>query len=418
MLNMGRVVEVPVGCGGPEACAAVGLLVERHDSLRMTYRLDGEEQPFQRMAGEGELTLEVVEAGERDPGVVSDEVVNRLTASPYRSDELPLRAALVCRAGVPSRLVLSVFHMAADNHGMRILTDDLERILAAGGDKAKIVALSEAGITQLSERIRFETGPEGEKASRRALRYWERELEKFPADMLPLPAGEPERPRIREIFMASPAVSVASRMLAEHHRVTSWSILLASLATLHCRRVGIDRFGFLLFSHNRFGGRFGQVSGTVTQSAPVCVEVGDSELPDVARRAWRSAMFASTFGQWDPYGLARLLDETATGERRTVDLSCSINLQEVGERPSAESISMDATRLDRMREQTRFGVVRSLEHETMRLYLTIREKSDRTELLLRTDTRHLSSADARAFLAELEEGLVTAVREIKTASTP
>ncbi|OZM73588.1 hypothetical protein CFN78_08630 [Amycolatopsis antarctica] len=170
--------------------AALAVLVERHDALRMRFEpVDGhwrQENPGEAAGRWAFDTYDLsgLPAVDRDRTV--DELVRRAQAGLRLTDGPLLRAVLIECAGRPPRLFLTVHHLVVDGVSWRILLADLEQAYAclAAGEPIALPART-SSFRDWSRRMREHAvggGFDGE------LDYW---LEVAGADRTRLPVRGP-----------------------------------------------------------------------------------------------------------------------------------------------------------------------------------------------------------------------------------
>ncbi|WP_432988617.1 condensation domain-containing protein [Dactylosporangium sp. CA-233914] len=121
-LNLLVHAPVPAGRGLVAVSEAVRLLVERHDALRTVFfERDGE--PVQKVLGSGEIPLHLHELPDDvSLGEAVTEIGERLRKPWFDiGRDLPLRAAVLLRDGVPQLVLLAASHMAVDGWSFGIV---------------------------------------------------------------------------------------------------------------------------------------------------------------------------------------------------------------------------------------------------------------------------------------------------------
>ena len=115
-------LSLPTGTTLADITAALEVLLARHESLRTWYPPG--DPPCQRVAGSGELLVDVYEASDEptDPAVLTAGLVRLLRASEFDvTAELPVRVAVACWQGVPAAAVILYSHMAVDFTSMALI---------------------------------------------------------------------------------------------------------------------------------------------------------------------------------------------------------------------------------------------------------------------------------------------------------
>src|SRR5689334_7600087 len=103
LMNVGRQLVVPARCRlePPAVAAALGQLIERHESLRTLIRPGTPEaEPEQILVRTGQLGVEVLHCEPADAAALAVEAEKRLFATRFDyASEFPVRAALVVADG-------------------------------------------------------------------------------------------------------------------------------------------------------------------------------------------------------------------------------------------------------------------------------------------------------------------------------
>ena len=414
-LNVERVIEAPPGCDLDDVVGAIGQLLERHEALRTRFWLDADNTPRQAVTVSGEIPVEVYDTATAQVDETVDEVVERLTAMPFTIPELPVRAAVVTCGGTPRRLVLSKLHLAADSRSSKILAGDLVQYIRARS--LSDPKQPDGRLIHPIERVAYENSPAGELVSRNSLRRWREQVTRFPKHALPTGSSVSRGSVCEEIAMESSAFFWASRVLAARHGVTPWAVPLGLTAMLLSRMTGNSTCGMLLFCHNRIDDDSNRVSGTMVQDSPVTVPTAGYDLRAILRTAWKSAVFATRNGQYDPDRLPDLVRTISEDTGIPPDLSCSVNLNF----PSADQRDplacdseavTEAAAIRRLTEETRIVSRGSFAREQMRFFLSaFEDPSARTVVQLRADSSVLPKKHIEAFLRDLEWLAVEAVRD-------
>ncbi|MEU9784747.1 condensation domain-containing protein [Streptomyces phaeochromogenes] len=403
-LNVPVIVQVPSGCDLADVLVALPILLERHESLRTRFTVDESGTPRQVVARAGELDVQLREVGDETDDKCAQRLAEEMSAVPFTVPELSVRGGVVTSAGVPAFVVLVAFHMAVDGWSVRNLSEDLAAILQASFRGLPYPPASAIG--QPIDRLAYELGTEGKEASNEAARHWERTVAHFPTRMLPRSTSAPETPRFQERCLHSAALTVASRMLAARHRVTPGTVVLAFASELLARRSGNTGCGVLMFSHNRFDDSTANLSGIMTQSVPMYLQVEGLSLPERLKQTQRAGLVASASGQYDPEHVHVALRNLARRTGLQPDLSCGVNLTLPEDREDAAGAAPDprsaAKEVRRLLPSTRVTTQKAPDWDDMRFYLSARAEPDGMSVSLRADTFVLSSAEAVHLLRQLE----------------
>ncbi|MEU9330917.1 condensation domain-containing protein [Streptomyces canus] len=404
-MNMGRVIPVPPGLSSHAVLDAVAMLMSRHTTLRTRFHIDDHGVPRQAVVGCGELLVEAYGAAREECSDVARAVLDRACAAPFTAPEFSARVALVMDGREPAMLVLCVFHMATDAWGMRIIVDDLRAVmeaLVAGDDRPP-----PDRPAQLLERLDFEQSPQGARRSAQAIDYWEQQIPLFPRRACPPPIHRPDVLPFRDLHMESAALSVACRALAQTLRVGVGAVFIGLAAVLLSAEAGNPGSGFLVFSHNRHGRKWSDLSGPLIQNFPLHVNVAGRAFPDIVRDIDGTSVLGSFRGQYDPDELGPVLAKSADIRGFAPDLSCAVNAKlgrDPGPRgPDLRTAPAVASR-DVMSLLAGSRVIEGagVHREDMNFYLSVDCRPSRTEVLLRANTAMFQVARMRSFLTDLE----------------
>ncbi|MEV6767679.1 non-ribosomal peptide synthase/polyketide synthase [Nocardia sp. NPDC051030] len=241
--NIPLVIHLDGELDAPAMRAALGDLVERHETLRTVYPdgPDGPEQVILPAAGHAlVLEVEAIEASALDA---------RLLAAATRAFDLtvetPLRAALFTLTATEHVLTLVLHHISADGYSLGPLATDLMTAYTArSGGRApgwEPLPVQYADYTVWQEEVLgSDTDPESE--SRRQLDYWRTRLAGLP-EQLELPADRP-RPAVSSQRGGTHRVTIDSHLhsglaeLASKQDTTLFSAVHAALAVLLARLSG------------------------------------------------------------------------------------------------------------------------------------------------------------------------------------
>jgi hypothetical protein len=271
----------------------IGVLLERHESLRTTYRFDP--VVTQRVAGTGALAVEAVEA-EQDPLDTAVRTANRLRAEPFDFTAAPpLRVAIVTRGGRALRLVWVVSHAAMDAAACEILLREWAALTAGR-------PLPPAGPQPL-DVVELERQPAVRRLTEAAPGYWRSQLAHVPQAMFPLPAattvadpGWHPGLRIRSRAAMGQLAGIGARTGA-----SSSMILLAAVNALVCRHTGHTACVTTSLAGNRVLRRLRDCFSSLSQDALVSVPVPENGTFDELVHRVRAAALPGYRAAWfDP----------------------------------------------------------------------------------------------------------------------
>ncbi|AOS63787.1 non-ribosomal peptide synthetase [Actinoalloteichus hymeniacidonis] len=217
--------------------AAVGDVVSRHESLRLSVR-DTETGPVQEITAVGTVPVPVVEPGS---DAELQELIRELLGTSIPLDSPPPLLARVARMG-PERHVLIVVlhHLVADARSTGVFLADLyacyaERIGGAPADLAPIDGL-------FARHVQTENAWLSTPDAHAQRQYWVDTLRGAP-DVLELPTDRPRGADRafrggRRSFSLPPGTGTALRLLAAEEGTTPFAVLLAAFTAFLCRVSG------------------------------------------------------------------------------------------------------------------------------------------------------------------------------------
>ncbi|WP_067460473.1 condensation domain-containing protein [Actinomadura macra] len=394
MINGG---PLPPGTTVEAVLAALGRLIERHESLRTRYRLDPSGDPVQEVVQAGEAEFEVV-------AIAPDASAAEITGSwwpyldqPYDlADGLPFRARIGTVEGEPVSILFGMSHLSSDFLGASVLYGELAGML--DGQEPTGPALQPVDLAEL------EGSDQGRRVLERAMGHWRDELSKAPSTMFHTPGGAPEEPRYWRGGIRS---QVAARMLvkaAERTGIGTSYILLAAMAVLVGRLTGRDRCSVRAVASNRGRPEFRRAVGNLSQETPLVVDLGADTFQEVLEGARVASLNAVRHGRYDPRRVAAIVDAHA------VELDvCFNDLWTPARGPvGPEEVPPALTSFEWEEKVDRASVSFFLEA------FTVPDDPAAIRLSLFADTAHLPPDGIRAYLDTLERLLtVLAERDVR-----
>ncbi|MFI0454600.1 condensation domain-containing protein [Actinomadura sp. 6N118] len=394
MINGG---PLPPSSTVEQVLAALGRLVERHESLRTRYRVGPDGTPVQEVVPAGEAEFEVVAI---EPGASAAEITGSwwpYLDQPYDlSDGLPFRARIGTVEGVPVSILYGMSHLSSDFLGASVLYGELVELL--GGDEPAGPPLHPIDLAEL------EGSDAGRRVLERALGHWHSELSKAPARMFDGAGNAPADPRYWRGGLRS---QVAARMLekaAERTGVGTSYILLAAMAVLVGRLTGKDRCSVRTVASNRGRPEFRRAVGNLSQETPLVVDLRADTFQGVLEAARVASLRAARNGRYDPRRIDSILAE------HEVDLDVCFNdlwtptRNETGPQEQEPAPSS-------------FEWEEKVDRATCSFFLeafSVPDDPAAVRLSLFADTAHLPSFGIRIYLDRLERLLTTlAERDVR-----
>jgi hypothetical protein len=407
-LPVGGTVRLPAGTTVEDMVDELRWHLTRHHSMRTRLRIEPDGAVRQVVADAGEVTLEVVDAGDADPAAVAAEVEQRYrdAAFDYERD-WPVRAAVICRDGVPTHLVEILCHLVTDAFGGAALLNDL-----ANRDPATGEARRPPPPMQPLDQLRWQRSPAGQRQSANALRYWERLLREISPRRF-RGSADPRRPRYWEAEFDSPAMLLAVSAIARRTGADSSIVLFAAFAASVVRITGINPAVIQAVVSNRFWPDMADVVSPINQTTLRRVDVADATLDDVVGRVRQSTLAALKAGYYDPRRLDELVARIAAERGDDLDIACYFNDRRVtpaadpGAGPTAEALRA-------ARQRTTFRWARQRDEPFERLFLHVEPATASIRLTVCADTHFVSPADMRACVLGMEALTIDAALDPET----
>jgi hypothetical protein len=322
-----RLMEVNVpalwdvgGLDAPAIERALHALTRRHESLRTTFHIDAEGRPFQRVHPEVPVRLDRLDL----PSVAAEEgaqVLRELYARPFPVVGDPgWHGTLVCSAGSPRYLAVSMSHMVVDVWAIRELEAQL-RESATGREAAGHRGPGPAP----RELAALQHGDAWSGHRRGAEKYWRKLLAGGPLSNLPSPSSS--TPSMSTPPGAGPAFRADERRVqatlrshrlaglvaeaAAVHRVSPQSVLTALTGAALSGVLSRSRIMLSLMCANRFDPLWQTVISTMNQLVPlVCAVDPDAGLSHFLKRTHLNSLLAYRHGSYDVDAAARLAADT------------------------------------------------------------------------------------------------------------
>jgi hypothetical protein len=397
-LPMGGVRALPPGQTVADVAAGLSFIISRHQSLRTRLSLRPGGEPLQVVHASGEITLDVVAAGDGDdPAELAAAVAAGYKARQFDLEhEWPVRMAVITQHGVATHLAEMICHIAVDAFGLAALREDFDHRDERTGPVTAMQPMDQAARQQ---------GPSGRRAHEASMRYFERLTTGVPCRQF-APSADPRTPRFWQLTLDSPAGYRAARVIAARSGLAMSPVLLAAFATALAALTSGDRVALHIVVSNRFRpGLAGSVS-PVMQTCLCVIEVAGLSFEEVARRAWQASLGAYKHAYYDPAGKLAVW-ERLEAEHGDLDWSAVFNDRRVLSRdvdPVADEAADEALVL--ANTTLTWGERSDIPDE--KVFLSICDAADSLCCELRADTHFVSPADMEALLSRIERTLVDA----------
>lgn len=395
----------------PVVLDALRTLIERHESLRTTFTA-GADGPVQQVNRVGELTVELVDAGEDRALTVAERLAATLSETVFEhGTDLPLRCAVVLKNDRPMALACTFSHLAVDYQALALLSAEW-RSLLRGEDLPP-------ADWQPMDQAELELEPSFQARSERSIRYWRSVLEDVPLDVFDHPPGTPETPRFIEVGMVSVAAAVAAERLAERWTISTTSILLAACATVLATVSGRPRAVMQLVHSNRRDPRTRAMVGTVGQDGLFVLDLPDTDFAATCQEAHRSALTAYRNAHYDPFAMTAMREEIGRLRGREPDLDAFLNDRRGGTTWPGLPKPLAGEDVTPLAARTRTHVKNAWPGVRFKAFFTIGTAPDTAELSLIIDTAYLPRSTAEAMLLAVERLLLRSLTEdVPMAAVP
>ena len=399
-LSMGGARALPPGQTVADVAAGLSFIMSRHQALRTMLRFGPGGQAQQVVHASGEITLEVVDAGERGPGEVAAAVAAGYKARKFDYEhEWPLRMAVITHHGTATHIVQVICHIALDAFGLAALYDDFDHRDERTGP---VTAM------QPMEQASRQRGPSGRRAHEASMRYLERVAASIPDRQLK-ESGDPREPRFWQVTLDSPAGFRAAGMLAARLGLGTSPVLLAAFAVAITSVSVSQRVAMHLTVNNRFRPGFAGSVSPVMQSAIVVIET-DGPFEEVVRRAWQSGLRAYKHAYYDPAAANEVWKRLVAERGVEPDWSVVFNDRRVLDREVADAVpaadGAPSLRDELTRSTLTWGDRNDVPQQKVFLYVT--DAPDTLCCELWADTHFVTPADMEKLLRRMETVIVNA----------
>jgi hypothetical protein len=399
-LPMGGARGLPPGQTVADVAAGLSFIMSRHQALRTRLRLGPDGQTEQVVHAAGEITLEVADAGDSDPGEVAAAIAAEYKARMFDYEhEWPLRMAVITQHGNATHITQVVCHIVLDAFGLAALYDDFDHRDERTGP---VTAM------QPMEQASRQRGPSGRRAHEASMRYFERLAGTAP-ELQFKESADLRQPRFWQVTLDSPAGHRAVVMLAARLGLSTSPVLLAAFAIALSSVSASRRVTVHLVVSNRFRPGFANSVSPVMQT---CLGVIDTDGPfeEVVKRAWQSALGAYKHAYYDPAGKNELADRLTAERGVELDWSVIFNDRRVLSRESANSApaadGAPSLRDELTRSTLTWGDRNDVPQQIV--FLSICDVPDTLCCEVWADTNFVSPTDIEGLLRRMETVIVSA----------
>jgi hypothetical protein len=407
-LPVGGCLPLPAGTTVDDMVEELRWHLKRHPSMRTRLRFGPDGEVRQVVSASGEVPLEIVDAAGDDPAVVAARVDRRYRDTPFDYErDWPVRAAVVCRDGVPTHIVEVLCHLVTDAFGGAALIDDL-----ANRDPVTGEARRPPPMMSPLEQVRWQRSPSGQRQNTFALRYWERLLREIEPRRF-RGSSDRRQPRHWEAEFDSPAMHLAVRWIARRANTGTAMVLFAAFAASLARLTGINPVVVQMVVNNRFWPGLSDVVSPINQTTLCRVDVADATFDEAVARARRAGMAASKYAYYDPHSLDALVARISAERGDDVDIACFFNDRRVA-RDEVIDEAPSAAALRAAQQRSSFRWARQQDEPFERLFLHVENVPDVVRLTICADTHYVSPADMQACVRGMETLTIAAALDPTT----
>ena len=389
--------DLPPDASAAAVAAALDALVDRHESLRTTFHLPPDGAAYQVVHAPRPVPLERVPGG---PDAEADTIARLKEIGFDLAEEGLVRAALVLDGSAPVALYVATHHITVDGWSWGVLRRELDALVR--GEPLPPVPW------QPLDQAEYERSARGQQANEAALRYWERQIAIMPDRVLVGAGGEPGQ---HLVVLDSPALSAAIAYLGRRYQVVDSTLLIAALAGVLGHVTGREQSIVMTMSSNRLSPRTRDLVACLAQYTVVNLDLrGDPTFTELVRRAGAAMMTAYRYGQYDFQEMKAR--ERAIAEQRGLAFSqpAGLNLRRYTDQPPERGEPGPPPALSRADTTVR---VQPIGGSCARgvVLLSVRPRSDQTELELLCDGAALPAEDLTRLVQAVETLLVDAVAD-------
>jgi hypothetical protein len=322
--NFARTLPVPARTDGqpadiPTVLSALTTVFERHEALRTRIIVvDGE--PRQAVSDSGMVRVRLVAASRVDAADTATRMANDHCAAAFDyAADWPLRIGIVTTDGLPTFVALGFCHLASDFGGSVLVLADLAAAIAGTAPRPETAV-------QPVDLARYQQSQDGRRAATAAARYWEHAYERIPTSMFDHEVAAPEQPRYQRVGLVSPALAVATAVLAQRYGTGTSTVLNAAVAATVGALTGHDTCALLAITKNRFRARMREMVSTLALEGLIVVPLdGLTDFESAVRATGRASFPAYRYAQYDERDRDAVVREVSERRGEHVHPYCCLN---------------------------------------------------------------------------------------------
>jgi hypothetical protein len=399
---LGGVRPLPPGTTLDDVADELRYLMSRYQPLRTRLKFDAEGRPGQVVFASGELPVELVDAGDTEPGSVADAVHDRCRdAGLDFAEEWPIRTAVVLADRRPTHLILLISHFAVDATGGAIMMAE-----AADRTDAPVPPL------QPLAQAAWQQSPAGRRQNAAVMRYWEGILRLIEPRRFPERRGEEQKPRYWHGEFDSPGLYQAARTVAARSGLETSTVLLAAFAVAWRGIAGINPVVVRPIVSNRFRPGLREVVCTLAQGGLCVLDVTGPSFLETLGRVKKAELSAFKHAYFDHDDMVELRERISRERGVEIDTSCYYNDRRGPSRLRDDAPVLTPRQIrDTAAPSTFKWILAQDAPEFEPLFVHIDDVPDTIRVTLHLDTRFVSAADGEALMYGMEQVALAAASE-------
>ncbi len=414
MISLRRTVPVPrkAAADVPSVLRALAALLARHSSLRTRLRwVDGEHRQVVEHIGDLPVLLVHTTDTGNDAGAAATALADELASTPFdHAEELPQRIALMVAGDRVTHVVAVFSHSTVDFQATEIILRDLRMLLLRG-------AIATPAPLQSVDIARREDSDEHRRRAQRAARYWVGAFSRLPPDTIAY-AGPPAQPPFQRAVLVSAAADTASRIVANRHRVTGSTVLIAATAAVVSCWAGRstggegareEHVGVYTMSNNRSLDGYGDAIAKLNQLGLAVVDLaGRPSFAELLPRVWQAALDGYRHAYHEPALIAQAYEQAGYVYGTGVSPHCYLN--DIRLAPDTDLHGRDTGEAAVRASMAGSTLTWSTGYQqfTWRTRMEFLDMPGALGLALTADTAHLPLDSIERFLRDVERLLVDA----------
>lgn len=397
--TMGAVVALPPEVTVELLGEVLSFAMSRHPALRTKLRFDGDGPPRQVCLAEGQLRVPIVEAGDRDPAELAEQIKQRFCEHNFDYvEDWPVRQAIVTQHGVVTHCPTVYLHTSIDAGGLAALLVDLAGRDPVTGQAGPVTAVSPI------EQARRQRTPAVRRHSTASLKH----LERVMRTVRPGGFGPPRYPAdtdFRMINFSSPATALAIPRIVAAHNVNSSSAVLAMVAVGLARHTGNGTVMAMLMVSNRFRPGFADSVSALVQLSPYLIDVAEVSLGEAVARAGTSLLHAYKNAYYDPYEQDALIERVSAETGDEFDLCFFYNDRREQRATDTGALATDAE-IRAAVANSSWDWVQQADMSSRKLFMNVDDPPGSIDFQVSVDGRYFSPDDMQSLVRGIEAAAV------------